>query len=137
MISFGFILHGKLCFTIELFRQDVGKLQCHFLSAAPWQKVMPRSSIFGRKNHAWNAAFICLYEQKPVFKYMFLFAPNARIEQDTGIYHGFLVFANATATSKADQPETQVFAGFSTKIWYVYGYFGHENLARFFPNPSS
>lgn len=68
---------------------------------------------------------------------MFLFALNARIEQDTGIYHGFLLFANATATSKADQPETQVFAGFSNKIWYVYGYFGHENLARFFPNPSS
>jgi len=79
--------------------------------------IEKRSSIFGRKNHAWNAAFMCLYEQKPVFKYMFLFAPNARIEQDTGIYHGFLLFANATATSKADQPETQVFAGFSNKIW--------------------
>ena len=136
MISFGFILHGKLCFYNRVVQTRCWKTAMPLSFRRSVAESDALSSIFGRKNHAWNAAFMCLYEQKPVFKYMFLFAPNARIEQDTGIYHGFLLFANATATSKADQPETQVFAGFSTKIWYVYGNFGHETATVNHQGPS-
>ena len=70
-------------------------------------------------------AFMCLYEQKPVFQYLFLFGAKCK---NWAFRHqkknlGFLV-ANTTATSKAHQP------------WYVYGYFGNKiphQIVGFFP----